>query len=339
MREIFSNNFVTLVIYLAIFVIVVNLVVLVFRNYIKALFQKGKIAFDEQIMREVMKPIYGLSLLLIGYFVIIQISFFDSYTGVVDRVMVSLATLFIASFLAKFVAVFVNYYIRIKKKTKQPPRLITGTISALIYVLAGLIILTYWGVQITPLLAALGVGGIALGLGLQETLSNLFAGLHIVSDEPIRCGDYIEIGTDISGTVEDIGWRSTRLKTLQNNVIIIPNSTLAKSNIVNIAAESQEVSVLIPCGVSYGSDLDKVEAVLLDEMKKYRKKNDYIAPNSEPLVRFGDFGESNINLNVIVRANKYTDRFVIKHELIKAIKSRLDKEKIEISFPVRKIVK
>jgi small-conductance mechanosensitive channel len=339
MDNIFNDNFLETIFTVAGIVIVINLMVLIFKKYVEKIFHGAKVTFDEQTLKDIMRPIYLLSLFLIGYFLIIRISYFENYLTYLDNGIFAIMVAYLAVFTARIVGVFINYWLRVKKKTKQTPKLIMGTVSGLIYISAGIMILSYWGIQITPLVAALGVGGIAIGLGLQETLSNLFAGLHIVSDEPVKVGDYIEIGTDIAGTVEDIGWRSTRLKTIQNNVIIIPNSHLAKSVILNLSCESKEVSVLVPCGVAYGTDLDKVEEVLLDELKKYRKKNEYLAKDSNDLVRFSEFSDSNINFNVIVRVHKYVDRFIVKHELIKLIKARLENEKIEISWPVRKIVK
>lgn len=339
METIFNGNFLETLFYIVGVVLFVNFLVLIFRRYIKGIFKKAKVDFDEEILKRIMEPIYILSIFLILYFLIIQIEFLSNFKVLLDRGIFAIMVGFLSVFVARLVAVFINYWLRIKKKTKQTPKLITGSVSALVYLSGGIIILSYWGIQITPLVAALGVGGIAIGLGLQETLSNLFAGLHIVSDEPVRVGDYIEIGTDIAGTVEDIGWRSTRLKTIQNNVIIIPNSHLSKSVVLNMSSESQEVSVVVPCGVAYGSDLDKVEKVILEAIKEYRKKNDYISSESTPLVRFSEFGESNILFNVIVRADDYHDRFILKHEIFKLIKRTLNKENIEISYPVRKIVK
>lgn len=339
MEGIFRDNLLETLFTIAGAVIVINLSVLLFKRYVKKIFHGAKVKFDDQVLKDIMKPIYTLSLFLIAYFLLIRITYLENYIFYLDRGIFAVMVALLAVFIARVVGVFINYWLRIKKKTKQTPRLIMGTVSGLVYISAGIMILSYWGIQITPLVAALGVGGLAIGLGLQETLSNLFAGLHIVSDEPVRVGDYIEIGTDIAGTVEDIGWRSTRLKTIQNNVIVIPNSHLAKSVILNLSCESKEVSVVVPCGVAYGTDLDKVEEVLFDELKKYRKKNDYLAKDADDLVRFSEFSDSNIDFNVIVRVHKYTDRFIVKHELVKLIKSRLEKENIEISWPVRKIVK
>jgi len=329
MEYLFDDAFLNSLYLIVIVVFSINIAVLVFRSYIKKIFHNSKIVFDDALIRELMKPIYILSIFLIFYFLLTQIEYLQKNLLYLDRGIFAIMVGFLSIFFAKLALIFMDYWLRVKKKAKQTPKLLSGIVSALIYLSAAMVVLGYWGVQITPLVAALGVGGLAIGLGLQETLSNFFAGIHIVSDKPVRVGDYIEIGTDVAGTVEDIGWRSTRLKTPQNNVIVIPNSTLVKSVIVNITAESPEVSLSIPLGVAHASDLDKVERALLDEVEKYQKSG-YLAEESTPLVRFSEFGESGINLNVIVRLHEYSDRFIVKHELIKAIKSRLDKEKIEI---------
>lgn len=339
MQNIWGKDLVSTILYLAVFVVLINLAVLLFRNYIKKLFIKGKVSFKENIVHDVMQPIYYLSVFLVVYFLIKQFEYTVKTEKFIDNIMATFVVFFLSMFVSKFVEVIINYWLKVKKKTKQPPRLIAGTVIALIYVVAGLLVLSLWGVQITPLLAALGVGGIALGLGLQETLTNLFAGLHLVSDEPITTGDYIVLKDGTEGFVYDIGWRSTRLKTVQNNVVIIPNGILAQSVIENKSADSSEVSVTIDCGVSYNSDLSKVEKVILDEISKYKKKNEYLNNDFEHVVRFKEFGESNIDFSIILRLNKYDDRFIVKHEIIMAIKDRFDSEKIEISWPVRKIVK
>ncbi len=328
---IFTENFVTSILYLSGIVVLINLIVLIFRSYIKNLFEKARIKFDDHVVSEVMKPIYYLSLILILYSFINQFELFGGYKKVFENLTGSIVILFLATFLARIAEVLINFWLKVKKKTEQPPKLISGTISGAICVVAGLLILNTWGVEITPLLAALGVGGIALGLGLQETLTNLFAGLHIVSDEPITNRDYIVLKDGTEGFVEDISWRSTRLKTIQNNVVIIPNSVLAQSIIENKTAEGLDISVIINGGVAYGSDLDKAERVILDEVKAYQKKTEYLDSEFEHLIRFNEFGESNIKFNLIIRLKRYDDRFVVRHEMIKNIKKRFDAEKIEIS--------
>ncbi len=199
-------------------------------------------------------------------------------------------------------------------------------------------ILSYFKIEITPLVATLGIGGLAVGLALQNTLSNFFAGLYMVADKPITVGDFIELpDADISGYVEDIGWRSTRIKTLPNTVVIVPNSKLAENIIVNDSLPEHEMAALVQCGVAYGSDLKKVEKATIDVARKIQKTVPGAVKTFEPFIRYHTFGDSNINFTIILRVEKFVDKYLVTHEFIKALKERYDKEGIEISWPVRKI--
>jgi len=172
---------------------------------------------------------------------------------------------------------------------------------------------------------------------LQDTLSNFFAGVYLVADMPIRIGDYIELDNGMKGYVEDIGWRSIRIKTLPNNYIIIPNSKLAQSIITNYYAPEQEMSVVVPCGVSYDSDLEKVEKVTIEVAKEVQQNVPGAVKNFEPFIRYNEFGDSNINFSIILRVERFVDRYLVVHEFIKKLMARYNKEGIEISFPVRNI--
>ena len=177
----------------------------------------------------------------------------------------------------------------------------------------------------------------AVALALQPTLSNIFAGIHIISDKPINVGDYIELENGISGFVEDIGWRSTRIKTIYNNYVVIPNSKFAESIIINQSLPGQELIIKIECGVDYSSDLEKVEKITLEVAKNIQEKIKGAVKEFKPFMRYHTFGDSNINFSVFLKIRSPIDKLKVAHEFIKALKSRYDKENIEISWPVRKI--
>ena len=181
------------------------------------------------------------------------------------------------------------------------------------------------------------MGALAIGLALQSTLANFFAGLHLLSDKPIRVGDFIELDENTSGFVDDIGWRSTRIKTMTDNLIIIPNGKLADSTILNYSLPKQDLSFWIQCGVAYESDLKKVEKITLEVAKKIQQQVPGAVKDFEPTFRFSKFGDSNIDFIVIIRVEEPMKRFVVRNEFIKALKERFDKEEIEISWPIRKV--
>jgi small-conductance mechanosensitive channel len=228
-------------------------------------------------------------------------------------------------------------YLKIRKGFERPPKLINMTVSIIIFVVAIIVILGYFKIDIAPLIAGVGLGALAIGLALQSTLSNFFAGMHLISDRPIDVGDYIEIDENTKGTIEDIGWRSTRIRTLADNLLIIPNGKLAESNIINFSKPKQDMSLWIPCGVAYESDLKKVEKVTLEVAKMIQNTVEGAVKGFQPAFRFKEFGDSNINFTAILRVADPMMRFIVRNEFIKSLKERFDKEDIEISWPIRKI--
>lgn len=228
-------------------------------------------------------------------------------------------------------------WLKVKKGFKRTPGLLNKTVGIIVFIIALVIILGYLQIDITPMVAGVGIGALAIGLALQSTLSNFFAGMHLISDRPINVGDFIELDKDTSGTVEDIGWRSTRIRTLADNLLIIPNAKLADSNITNFSMPKQDMSVWVPCGVAYESDLKKVEKVSLEVAKQIQQTIEGAVPDFEPAFRYREFGDSNINFITILRVSEPLKRFIVRNEFIKALKERFDKEGIEISWPIMKI--
>ena len=211
-------------------------------------------------------------------------------------------------------------------------------VPIVIYAVGALMALEALGITIAPMLAGLGIAGIAVGLALQPTLSNLFSGMFMLSEGELNEGDFIELEGGPSGFVVDVTWRSTKIRDRFNNLIMIPNSKMMDSVMTNYVSESQAVTILVPCGVSYESDLEKVERVSLEVANGVRGDLEEADDDFDPVVRFSDFGESNIDFNVIMRANDRLGSFVVKHELIKRLHSRFGREGIEINYPVRKLV-
>jgi small-conductance mechanosensitive channel len=239
---------------------------------------------------------------------------------------------------SRIFSVLISHWLHVQKKYEQTPKLISKIVAVVFYLIAGMVILAYFKIEITPIIATLGLGGLAVGLALQDTLSNFFAGLHILTDKPVSVGDFVELENGaITGTVEDISWRTTRIRTISNTLVIVPNAKLANSTIVNDSLPNQETEITIQCGVSYASNLNKVEKVTLDVAKKIQQDVTGAVKGFEPTVRYHTFGDSNINFSVTLRLQTIGDRFRVRHEFIKALKERYDREGIEISWPVRKL--
>ncbi len=230
------------------------------------------------------------------------------------------------------------------KKSKVPlptTGLAQGIIKGTIIVVGFLIILTLLGISITPLITALGVGGLAVALALQDTLSNFFAGLHVLLEKSVRIGDFIKLESGEQGYVKDITWRTTRIRMLPNNEVIIPNSKLSQSIVTNYYLPEKKMSLLISVGVSYDSDPDWVEKVLVEEAKgAIGEVPGLLGPpeGGEPFVRFiPGFGESSLDFTLICQVNEFVDQYLVQHELRKRIFKRLRAEDIEIPFPHRTV--
>jgi small-conductance mechanosensitive channel len=200
-----------------------------------------------------------------------------------------------------------------------------------------LIILQTLGVSITPLLTALGVGGLAVGLALQDTLSNFFAGIHILTSRQVRPGDFVRLGTGEEGYVQDVTWRNTTIRQLPNNLTIVPNATLASAVITNYHLPEPELAVLVPVGVSYDSDLARVEQVTIAVGREVMRDVPGGIPDFEPFIRCNAFAESSIDFTVILRGREFVDQHLIRHEFIKRLHSRYREEGIEIPFPIRTV--
>ncbi|WP_030155697.1 mechanosensitive ion channel family protein [Streptomyces sp. NRRL S-244] len=206
-----------------------------------------------------------------------------------------------------------------------------------VLVMGVLVALETVGVSIAPLVTALGVGGLAVALALQDTLANLFAGVHILASKTVQPGDYIRLSSGEEGYVVDINWRNTVVRNLSNNLVIIPNGRLARTNMTNFTQPEQQLSILVQVGVGYESDLEHVERVTLDVVDSVMADINGAVPDHEGKVRFHTFADSRINFTVILGVGEFSDQYRIKHEFIKRLHERFRAEGISIPAPTRTV--
>lgn len=200
-----------------------------------------------------------------------------------------------------------------------------------------LVVLQTLGISIAPLLTALGVGGLAVALALQDTLANLFAGIHILASKTVQPGDYIRLSSGEDGYVVDINWRQTTVRQLSNNLVVIPNGQLAKTNMVNYTRPEQQLTVLVQVGVGYDSDLEHVEKVTTEVVAEVMAEITGAVPDHEPAVRFHTFGDSRIGFTVILGVGEVSDQYRVKHEFIKRLHRRYRAEGIRVPPPTRTV--
>ncbi|MBI5641022.1 MAG: mechanosensitive ion channel family protein [Nitrospirae bacterium] len=213
-----------------------------------------------------------------------------------------------------------------------------GVLKGTILIIGFLIILSVLEISITPLLTALGVGGLAVALALQDTLANLFSGIHILVERSIRVGDVIRLESGQEGRVEDITWRTTRILMRPNNMVVIPNSKLAQSVVTNYCLPGKELSLAIPVRVGYTSDAEAVEKILIEEATNAVGKIPGLLGAPEPFVRLSPVsGEGSLDLTLFCQVRGYEDQSLVQHELKKLIIKRLKQEGIEMPYPQRTV--
>ncbi|HEX3955249.1 MAG TPA: mechanosensitive ion channel family protein [Trebonia sp.] len=250
-----------------------------------------------------------------------------------DHALLALIVVVVSLGSAKVAGVAVHAGATSHAGTSGSATIFVSITRVVVWTIGGLVLLSSLGVAITPLLTALGVGGLAVALALQDTLSNLFAGVHILTSRKVQPGDFIQLDNGMEGYVEDTNWRNTIIRQLPNNLIVVPNATVASSIVTNYHLPEHELSVTIPCGVSYASDLEHVERVAIDVGQEVMHEVKGGVPEHEPTVRYNTFGDFSICFNVGLRAADVSAQALIIHEFIKRLHSRYQREGIDNSSP------
>jgi len=208
---------------------------------------------------------------------------------------------------------------------------LSGRLSVLSIAL--LVILDSFGISITPILASLGVGSLAVALALQDTLSNFFSGVYLLIDEPVRLGDHIQLESGVEGRVAKIGFRSTQILLPGNNLVILPNSKLASSRITNFDLGEKQCSTSIECSISFSADLKRVELIAQEVALEVAKRNPQVIEAVAPLVRFVNISAAGVTLSVVLRVEDVAARAEVNHALILALVTRFNQEGIRFLTP------
>ncbi|MFQ5952456.1 MAG: mechanosensitive ion channel family protein [Candidatus Omnitrophota bacterium] len=228
-----------------------------------------------------------------------------------------------------------EYYGGSVKILKDSGSMLHVIVRAVVIGLGLLILLDSFGISITPILASLGIGSLAIALALQPTLENFFSGMQILIDKPVKVGQFIKLESGEEGYVHKIGWRSTWVRMLPNNVVVMPNKALVSSKVVNYYYPETEMAVLVQVGVHYDSDLEHVERVTIEVGEEILKEVKGGVPEFKPFIRYHTFNDFSIDFTVILRAKEFVDNYLVKHEFIKRLHKRFNEEGIVIPYPIR----
>lgn len=271
---------------------------------------------------------------VIGFYLSLDIIALPQHFQIIfEKLLVIIGLVAISIILTRAILGFIEYHTQTIKEISSSTSLIKTIIKIIIVAVMSMIILQAVGISITPIITAFGIGGLAVALAFQDTLANLFAGFYITIAKQIKVGDFIELENGSQGYVIDIGWRSTSIRTVQNNVIILPNTKFANSVITNYCLGEQGFNVPIQLGVSFTDDLKKVEEITKDVARKTLMLIPGGVTEFEPQVRYISFGKTGVNFDVILRVKEYKYYALLKHEFIKQIHERYKAENIALVGP------
>lgn len=302
---------------------------------------KTKWKSDDLIIESIGKWVIFWFFLLACFYVlpifVESFSLSKNVNEVLEDLFGSLYILSITWAMANVIAGLINIRSKYDDSEAASSSILSNIIRVIIYCLGIILILHNFGIAIAPLVTALGVGGLAVALALQSTLSNLFAGLQIIASGKINIGDFVQLENGQKGFIRDITWRNTAIETSQNNFVIVPNSKMADSIIENFFLVNKEITFHVLVGVGYESDLEKVENVSIDVAKEILEKHEGGVKDFQPFVRFYNFGDSSIDLKIFLHVKEYADQYLITSEFIKALQRRYRAEGINIPFPIRTV--
>jgi small-conductance mechanosensitive channel len=242
-----------------------------------------------------------------------------------------------AIFFHKLLLAFYTTYLAKDPEHRTDSKLIRSLIAVGVYSIFLMIFLQTAGINITPLVASLGVGSVAVAFALQQTLASLFAGLFIVTDKPIRLGDFVKLESGEEGYVESIGWRSVRIRMLPNTIMIVPNSKLVSDAVTNYSLPDREFIFMVDVGVDYESDLERVEQVTLDVAREVLKSVPEAVASFEPTIRWKAFGDSSVQLTTLLRSKDFISQYPVRNAFMKKLFKRYKKEGIKIPFPTQTV--
>jgi small-conductance mechanosensitive channel len=317
----------TLLLHLACYAIAAT----IFSRIVDAYASKPQAGLGGFVLRQLRAPVLLSILLAAGYDVLGALLPADTFADV--SLLLKLLGILVGVYVSfTLLRAFQTFYERLGLPMKSIAPSISLAGRILVGICAFILVLNLFHINLTAVLGGLGVGGIIVGLALQETMKNFFAGMYLAGEKFIREGDFVRLENGQEGYVEKIGWRSVRIRSLTGDLIVVSNSKLVESTVINYSLPTPETACLVNVGVAYGSDLEKVERVTVEVaeqvMKRVVGEIDF-----KPLVRFGGFGEHAIQLTVVMRVKEPTQEYLLTHEFIKELHKRYREEGIEIPFP------
>jgi len=293
---------------------------------------------DVLVIESLRGPIFVWSLILGIHFALVSSPIPERYHAPIHTFVAVLWVLALTIGASRLAGNMVRFYGRRVTGTRDVTSL-TQKLAQLIVVAIGLVwvLKVVFDISLTPILTTLGVGGLAVALALQDTLSNLFAGFYVSISGLVRIGDYIKLTSGEEGYVSDIAWRCTTMRGANNNLVVIPNSKLGQAIYINYDLPERRMTSSVTFGVGYDSDIDRVQAILLDEIRKAAVTIEGLLAEPAPSVLF-EPGDWSLNFQVNFSITRFSEQGRIRSQLRALIFKRLMREGITMPFPTRTIL-
>jgi len=321
--------------FLLIWFVVLGAVKIFVFSHLKKLAKKTTFTWDDRLVKALNFPVWifilGTGIHYGGEIFVLA----DHFENIIHTTTIVLFAFGLILFLNGLLILFFNNFMVKHAEIGESSGLIKVIIRIFVWIIGLLILLDTLGMSITPVIASLGVGSIAVGLALQDTLANLFSGFYLMLDKPVKVGDFVRLESGEEGFIVKIGWRSSHVQMIQQNILVIPNAKFASSTFINYHLPKKELAIVVEVGVSYSSNLEKVEKVTLDVARSLLIDLEGGVETSEPFLRYHAFGDSSINFRVYLKVRQFSDRYLLEHEFIKKLHKRYNEEGIEIPFPQR----
>jgi MscS family membrane protein len=269
----------------------------------------------------------------------IGIQHFDFDKAILENIIDTLLILIICLLLIRIIRDFSQHWLsewKFMTKSSVDERvipLLQKILKTIVVILGLFFVFGAWNVNLAPLLATAGIAGLAIGLAVKDSLNNIVGGIQLVLDRTFKVGDKVEIEGGQTGVILDIGLRSTKLKTYDNEVIFIPNGILANSKIKNFTQPDLSIRVNVQFGVEYGSDLKKVNKIVLDAIQNIEG----VLEEPAPAVQFLNMSDFSLDFVARVWVKEYSGAYSMKLKVTDEIYKTLSKEGIGIPFPTQTI--
>ncbi|MDJ0776501.1 MAG: mechanosensitive ion channel family protein [Gammaproteobacteria bacterium] len=300
---------------------------------LRAMARRTSFKFDDHLIDHLHGPVY-FSVILLGLaLAVLLLAVPEPFNFIFNSILKTLAYFVWTLFLLRVIRSLLRFVAQDERHVPvlhpQTLPLFENLAMIVIVVLAVYVIFSAWNVDMTAWLASAGIVGIAVGFAAKDTLANLFSGVFILADAPYKIGDYVVLDTGERGEITHIGIRSTRLKTRDDVEVTVPNALMGNTKIINESGgPHQKFRIRVKVGVAYGSDIDQVEAIMME----IATANPGVCEDPEPRVRFRAFGGSSLDFELLAWVEEPALRGLVTHELLGAVYKRFNADGIEIPY-------